>query len=228
VILVTTYYDMCSLAKVGGENGLPTWAWHFSDFLGDVRTNGLTNFNRIYVLSRWRGLWRGSVMVADRGVGSLLQIVDRLRPGYSAPDANAIRTAHIAKVSSDMERDVDVCDDVGAKMQLAEILEYFRARKLDVTVVAFPIDPALISPVVRDRTLRLYSDYLRSIEPKYGFRRVDLTLDSPMVDDDFQADLDHVRPERRRKFADWATDLYFRFLLEPSVAGQSGAGAGTR
>lgn len=226
VILVTTYYDLCSAERTGGETGLPMWAWHLSDFLEDFRQHNLTDHNRIYVLSRWRALWHISALVSDRSYGKLGLLVDRFRPGSPPPDTIAMRREWMSRLTRFMEEDIGHCNDVTAKRQLTEMLDYFRARNLDVTVVSFPLDPALITVSNRDGTLRQYADYIRSIEPKYRFRNLDLTLDSPMVDEDFQADLDHVRPERRLKFAEWALDRHLQFLAEPPDSGVRRGAAG--
>ena len=56
-------------------------------------------------------------------------------------------------------------------------------------------------------------------------RLVDLTFKTPLMDLDFQADLDHVTPESNKKFAAWALANDLAYLRTPRVRAAAPAGA---
>jgi hypothetical protein len=208
LMLVTTFYDACSVEATHGDLNIPARAWTLRDFLDDAWAHGLNDFNRNYVRERWKRLFPGSVLVQDRGASDIAGALKRLvRP---EPVAAALESAR-----EHLEAQHAWCQDERELASLAAIADFAAARGLSLTVVSFPLVPDIVSAKGRATTLAWYEHRLGALAAQKGFRVVDLTSSTPLVRDDFAADLDHVTATGNRKLADWVLARDLRWLVEP-------------
>ena len=225
-ILVTTFYDLCPNPSSSSTN-LPARAWTESDFVADLREHGLTDFNRNYLRRRISGVFSASVLMQDRGYNRITKALGRLMRGSTVEDHAAERidpdseTVRLAR--RQMEIQYGTCDDNEEKEELGAMLDFFQKRNVEVTVVLFPIAPTIITEQSKETTLRRYANYVAELSQRRGFRMVDLTFKTPLGDDDFELDLDHVRRDGNRKLAAWALDNDLKYLSQPPTLPQSAA-----
>ena len=217
-VLVTTFYDLCTLpASVGGPANLPARGWTTSDFVADVATHGLTSYNRNFLQWRLGRALSASTLLSDRGYGKLTDALhDLVRPG---PTHAEQREASIAAGRRHMEEQFATCDDAAERRALRSLVDDFVARGVEPTIVLFPLLPGLVSPRSRETTLRRYEQRVAELASEVPARVVDLTFGAPLVDDDFQDDLDHVRRESNPKFAEWALAGGLAYLRTPRAPG---------
>ena len=115
------------------------------------------------------------------------------------------------------------CDDDEEKSELNAMLDFFQKRNVEVTVVLFPLLPAIVTEQSKETTLRRYAEYITALSQRRGFRMVDITFKTPLGNDDFELDLDHVRRDGNRKLAAWALDNDLKYLQQPPVLPRSAA-----
>jgi hypothetical protein len=209
-LLVTTVYDLCTISKDNVSN-LPARVWGMPQFVADVRRNGLTDYNRNFLQTRWRDLFGWSLLVQDRGHGNLLLAVgDLVHPG----DPVRERTSRIARARQVLEAQWNYCDDPLQKQHLRAILAYLTGRQVEVGLVLFPLMPSIVTERARRTTLARYRRYVDTLASEFPLRVIDLTFGTPMRDADFQADLDHATPA--------ANEWLSRWLLQHDLAYLSG------
>jgi hypothetical protein len=211
VLLITTYYDICTKGEL---TNLPARAWTLGDFLGDVADNGITNFNRNYLQYHWTRSFPFSVLVQDRGH-------DRVIEGFKArlrtpATVELMRARSFAAWQAHIEEQAATCDDPTERAHYEATLDYLLNRGLDVTVVMFPLMKSSVTERARRTTVQHYKDYVAELRTRKHFQVVDMTLDHPLEDDDFQADFDHVTLAGNRKFAAWALAGPLQFLRSPA------------
>jgi len=211
-ILVTTFFDMCSFGQGGDSSNLPARAWTGSDFLADVVRNGLTDFNRNYLQTRYARALSFSVLVQNHGHDFIL---DRLSDRMRSPETvRRLREAGIEGARSAMEAEYATCNDAREQAALERMVDYLGGRQVEVTVVLFPLMPSIVSDTSRATTLRRYADWIADLARRKPIRVVDITEGTPLVDDDFQRDRDHVSPEGNKKFAAWSLEHDLAYLRE--------------
>jgi hypothetical protein len=215
-VLVTNFYDMCPKERTGSGTNLPARAWSFRHFLDDVRDHGLTDLNRNYLQTRWKDLWGGSVLVQNRGYDRVQSALSHLA-GRS--DAKAELQEFLEWSRHRMEEQYEYCHDDQEKRDLLETIDYLQGRRVEVTVVLFPLMPGIMTERSKATTLKRYSDEMAALQRERGFRLAEMTWSTPLVDDDFAPDADHVRADRNAKFAEWALEHDLRHLAEPLAAG---------
>jgi hypothetical protein len=206
VMFVTTYYDQC---PEGEGAGVISHGWTFGHFARDVAQQGITPLNRNYLRARWNEMWPGSALVQDRGVGRIDTKIRWLLPGAAEHERRLAQ-----KYRDQMEEQYGICRDPRQQQRLEESLAYLKGRGLRTTVVLFPLHPELVTERSKQTTLKQYSDFVAAIQPRYGFRRVDLTLGSPLKPEHFRKDLDHLTPEGNLRFAEWSLDHDLKYLVD--------------
>ncbi len=213
VVLVTTFFDFCSADAVSSRSNLPARAWRVGDFARSVLSDGLTVFNRNYVQRRWNRLFVGSVLVQDRGHGRVVaDLRDAVRPRGAEADA-AARAAAIASMRAELDTRFEACHDPAERAAFERIVSKVSAAGLELTVVAFALVPGAVSEQFEGTTLVRFRGYLESFAARGEIRLVDFTLDSPLSDDDFMDDMDHVRPARNPALVEWLLADRMAFLL---------------
>ena len=96
---------------------------------------------------------------------------------------------------------------------LANIVDYAKQQGFDVTVVLFPRKPITITETGLHTTIRNFKTAVHAMLDPRGVRIVDMTLSSPLTDDDFMEDNDHVNEEGNAKFARWALADQLKFFM---------------
>jgi hypothetical protein len=147
LFLITTFYDMCSVDVTHGDLNLPARAWDVWDFARDYAGKGLTDYNQAYLRERFKHLFPMSVMVQDRGTGGLAGALKQLvKP---EPDS-----AEIEWSRANMEEQNGWCHDEREVKALDAIAASAAARKLDLTVVLFPLLPDIVTGKSKATTLK--------------------------------------------------------------------------
>jgi hypothetical protein len=228
-MLITEWWDSCPM-----ENGDPYWniparAWHFGDFLDSVLDEGVTGFNRNYLQNRLRRLLPGSALVYDRTQQALVQKTVRLLQGEPlspTPEEVADKTGRWQRM---VERGVACINSDEQLQALDEIADFVQSRGLEMTLLLFPRKPATLSDQAKRTTLAQFVSTIEAFAAPRNIRVVDLTWTSPMGDEHFMEDFDHINAVGNREFAAWALDHDLAFLLhEPgraSTAGTAGRGS---
>lgn len=212
-LLITTFYDACKVPHIGNVN-LPARAWRWSDFWSDVAQSGLTRFNRNFLQNRWKALFPGSVLVQNRGHDRVSEDLIRAVRPLSAQQEQENHQERVRWATRNMEEQFQTCWHEPELEALEDILAFFQARQIEVTVVLFPLLPEIVSQKSKETTLARYAAFAHSLEGRPYVRVVEMTHDSPMVDGDFQADFDHLTPEANPKFSRWALENKLPWLLE--------------
>ncbi len=216
-ILVTTFYDLCRKPGLSEAN-LPARAWTFGHFADDVAAHGLNDFNGNFLQTRLADALPFSALVQDRGHGFIVSRSIDFARGVS-PDELAERRRYDLDVArARMEEQYAYCDDPGHKRSLRETIDYLHGRRVEVTLVLFPLLPDIVSARSRETTLRRYERYVADLAREVPVRVTDMTLDGPFTYGDFQSDLDHLNREGNRKFSRWALDGHMAWLLDAPVA----------
>jgi hypothetical protein len=211
MVLVTSYWDMC-----GGDDypNIPARAWGFSDYLRDLAANGATSFNANYPDQRWNELTRFSTLSRDRGVGRILRgLRERINPKgeqeRQASEARSLDGWIGMVVAGDMAR--PECQMQQQDEALTAIMEFTKERNIQLTFVLWPLVPKAVTPeslVVTDR----FKAHLIERAGRYGARVLDFQENSPLTNDDFRKDLDHLEPWGDKKISQWALRGPLRFL----------------
>lgn len=214
-LLIATFYDLCAKSYVGLTANLPARAWAIEHFLLDTVENGLTPYNRNYLQTQWKLLFDHSILVTDRGYQRApYALISQVRP---LPPPEVLRARRIQMARGHMEEQYDHCDDDAEKRELLQMINYFHGRDIELSIINFPLDPAIITEKSRQTTLARYDRFSAQLAREQPIRLVDLTFKTPLMDLDFQADLDHVTPESNKKFAAWALANDLAYLRTPRV-----------
>jgi hypothetical protein len=225
VILITEWWDSCDTEGGQPSINLPARAWDLSDFLEDFRRHGLTTYNRNYLRNRWSRLFQRSYLVRDRGHETILpRGLNNLRGRPEGMQA-AEYDAQVASWRRMVEEGVSC---IGSPIQLAALdrmLAEFAHRDLDVTILLYPRKPATLSATARETTLAQFGALVAERATRWQARVIDFTTSSPLRDDEFADDFDHVTPAGNQRFAAWALDGALGWLLELPQGGSDGAPA---
>jgi hypothetical protein len=215
VILVTEWWDSCDTDEGQPAINIPARAWTLGDFLEDASRNGITAFNRNYVRNRWHELWKGSLLMRDRGHELLVPLLrSRVRPDSPA----AIEARYAAQTARWQRMVEDGATCLGSPAQMAALdtmLDEFARRKLEVAVILYPRKPGTLTAKAEATTLPQFAAMMQEITSRRGIRLVDLTTTSPLRDDEFAEDFDHVTAEGNQRFSAWALDSVLRWVGTP-------------
>ena len=214
-VLITEWWDSCRAERAW--TNLPSRAWTFRHFAADVWRNGITDYNRNYLQTRWSRLFWESALVQDRGQGRVL-VAARERLGLGDAAREQSRVQSLTAEWQRMVEDGDRCLGDAAQMRaMGEMLAWATARGLEATLVLFPRKPATLTDQAKASTLARFASLAGDVAAATGARFVDLTTKTPLRDDDFMADFDHVSLEGNRVFAEWSLAHDLRWLLEPAA-----------
>ncbi len=212
-ILVTEWWD----STVDGEPiwNLPSRAWTWRDFLADFARNGLTDYNRNYVTTRWLRLSGKSVLAQDRGHGRIMNDVKHRFVPEDPRAKEASFTFQTRKWRTMTEEGAVMIGNPTEMAALDRILDYFQDRDIEVRIVLYPRKPGTLTEKAKRTTLARFSTMIAKIAAVRGIRVHDWTLESPIGDDDFLADFDHITEEGNRKLARWMLDGDLADLASP-------------
>jgi len=220
-VLVTEWWDACSPSTKLADN-VPGRGFAIGDFVADVGRRGLNSWNQNYIDYKWNLLFRGSILVQDRGVGRIVGAAKAWlgRPSYVEDAANRLG---VWQAMSEGGATDPLCHDGRERAALERILDWAHSRSLDVTIVLFPRKPETLTPKARATTIAAFSEEMRAFAERRGIRFVDYTTSTPIADEDFMSDFDHLNDAGNEKFTRWALEGELRFLLEPPDSRQPGA-----
>lgn len=207
-ILLTEWWDTCPPEH--HYNNLPSRAWALGDFITDVGAHGLTGYNRNYLQHRWQGLWGASVFNRLHTHEDYAAAVHALLGG-SSDDEMREETHRWQEL---VENGASCLGNPTQMDAMAKIVDFARARNLDMTIVLFPRKPGTYTERARRTTMVRMGRLMTGFAAARGVRLIDMTLSSPLTDDDFMADFDHVSVAGNRKFARWALDGDLALLLD--------------
>lgn len=216
LILLTEWWDSCDHPD-GRYPNLPSRAWHWPAYRDDVLAAGVTDFNRDYVRRRLRE-WLGfSRLVIDRSFpGIRNHLLARARGLSAPPERTAEEEAEFLRGWHEMTEAGETCQASPEQMAaLRWIVDFAARRDLEMHVVLFPRRPETITPYALEHTIEPFARRLKAAVAGRDITVHDLTLSTPLGNDDFMSDYDHVNADGNRRFADWALDGPFSFLLGP-------------
>ena len=230
-VLLTEWWDSCPVSGgIGGMGtNLPSRAWTWREFAVDVARHGVTDYNRNYLQTRWSRLWWNSALMQDRGQ-QRIPIAVRGALGLNDPGREPRRVeARLGEWRAMIE---DGAGCIGSAQQMAALdamLAWARARGLETTVVLFPRKPGTLTERGKATTLARFAGLAGAATAAHGARLVDYTWVTPLGDDDFMDDFDHVTLDGNRRFATWALDRELATLLRDAgstvAAGDATGGA---
>ncbi|MET0660104.1 MAG: hypothetical protein ABW110_18335 [Steroidobacteraceae bacterium] len=214
-MLIIEWWDTCAPTKDGfAYSNLPSRAWRFEDFAADVAESGLNGYNRNYLQNRMRRLFAESGLVYDRLNQKLVEnILDRLQGLSVEPSPEAVEQK-VLNWRRMMEEGVSCIGSPSEIDALRDVLNYVNARGYETTILLFPRKPAVITERAKKTTLLKFANMVREIAGP-DVRVIDLTTKTPLKDEDFMEDFDHVNAEGNRKFATWVLDHDLSFLQQP-------------
>jgi len=214
-IITTEWWDSC--ADPNPPRNLPARSWTWRDFGRDVRAHGLTSYNRNFLAYRFQRRFRQSSLVQDRGHRRILPAVRRAIAPVSQ-DASRANFEALANEWKAMVEDGDRCLADEREMDaFAAMLDTLAARHVETTIVLYPRMPVTLTARAKATTLPHFAARVRALAEPRGVRVVDLTDSTPLRDEDFGDDFDHVRPDANQWFAKWALDGPLAFLLTPAA-----------
>lgn len=216
-VLLTEWWDTC--APDGHYGNLPSRAWALRDFLADVGAHGLTGYNRNYLQRRWQRALDDSILSRLRKSEDYAAALHALLgdPPGEGLEEETRRWQHL------VESGAECLGDPAQMRAMAAIVAFAKQRGLETTIVLFPRKPGTYTDKARRTTMARMSQVMTEFAATHGVRLVDMTLSSPLTDDDFMADFDHVNAEGNRKFARWALDGDLAPLLDTRRAAGTGA-----
>lgn len=223
-LLITTFFDLCTaeVGKHGDSPNLPARAWAARHFFADAAADGVDDFNRNYLTTRFTRALGFSVLVQNHGHDF---IFDALSDRFRTPEAREeLNQASAERARVNMEHQYDYCDDPHEHAALETMIDWMVARGIEVDLVMFPLMPSIVSPKSKETTLARYERRIAELAGRKPIRVVDMTLDAPLVDADFQRDRDHLNAGGNAKFSAWALEHGLSFLRQHGTRRSDGGG----
>jgi hypothetical protein len=107
---------------------------------------------------------------------------------------------------------------------LNDMLDEFGRRGLETTVLLYPRKPGTLTDAAKAGTLARFSATMGEIAARRGLRFIDLTTSSPLSDEEFAEDFDHLTGPGYQHFATWTLDGSLHWLT--GAADTAGPAAG--
>jgi hypothetical protein len=213
-IIVTEWWDSC--AGADQPQNLPARAWAWQHYWDDLRRHGFSDYNSSFLSYRFSRLTRFSALMQDRGRTRFpTALREALVPGPAREETSGYRD-----LMENWQLLVETGDKcIGDQAQMASLVamvDTLLARRLEVTVLLYPRMPSTLTPTARQTTLPRFVGMAQAALGGRNVRLIDLTDAAPLNDADFGEDFDHLLPEANSRFAGWALDGPFAFLLEGS------------
>lgn len=211
-IIVTEWWDSC--AGSGPPHNLPARAWAWRHYWEDLRDNGFSDYNSSFLSYRFSRLTRFSALMQDRGRTRFpTALREALVPGPPREETSGYR---------DLMENWQLLVETGAKcigddvqmQSLVAMADTLLARQLEVTVLLYPRMPSTLTSTARETTLPRFLAMAQTALLGRPVRLLDLTDAAPLTDADFGEDFDHLLPAANARFAGWALDGPFGFLLQ--------------
>jgi len=218
VLLVTEWWDSTALDPGTGriDMNLPARSWTWAHFLADVAREGLTPYNQNFLQKVWRGWWKGSALVQDRG---FQRIPEALKERLRGPDTDrreASRQRRLAGWQQMVEEGEKALFDPDQVAAFDRIVDLVRGRGLRLGVILYPRMPGTLTGKARQGTLAVFTRRLHERCAALGIPFWDHTTDAPVTDEDFAEDFDHILPEGNRRLAQFLLQGSLRWLWDPA------------
>jgi hypothetical protein len=226
-ILLSAWWDDCWTDGDPPVFNLPSRAWAFDDFARSVAQDGLNDYSRNYLQSRWQELFHGSILVSDRGQGHLITGLREL----VRPMPPAAKRAQFEKKLESWQEIMSrgkTCGQHPEELAAAErILRWAQGRGYDTTLMLYPMMPVTVTPEARVKVQEPFEAAMKQLAAKVGVRFIDTTFEHNVNDGDFQPDFDHLTRDGHVKFSEWLLQNHLGFLLDgASTATRGGATGG--
>lgn len=212
-ILVTEWWDSCKLD--GPPLNIPGRAWTARDYLEDVQEHGITSFNRSYVSNFWASQLKAIGLVRNR-IGSWIPGAIRQKL-YPPVRREAYFAGVTVKWQQMVEQGSQCIADPTEMAALDSLIGFFGGRGVTTTVLLYPRKPGTLTEKGKATTLASFGEAMRRATEPFGVRIIDLTTTSPLDDNDFAADFDHVTPEGNKQLAHFLLDGPLAFLDDSKV-----------
>ena len=219
LVLVTEWWD--STAPPGGAlaaQNLPSRAWSTKHWASDVLANGTTPFSRNFVQERWRRLFPRSSLVQDHGHGRIYRGLVSLAKGESEQVRTREFKQRVKNWQGYLREAEHTIFDPEQMAAFDEILDLVEHWEMDITVLLYPRMPATITDYAVAHTLAPFSEEIERLTTGRGHRFLDLTQGTPLKEEHFEPDLDHVTRDGNELFAEWSLAGPLGFLRS-STAG---------
>jgi hypothetical protein len=221
-VLLTAWWDATWYEGDPPNFNLPSRAWTFREFVESVSRDGVNDYSRNYVTSRWLDLWHGSVLTSDRGHG---HVVTAARERFLPLSEQARKAQYDFKLGNWRALMDRGATGIGHPEELAaaeRILAWAQARGYDTTLMLYPMMPVTVTEAGRKTVQEPFQAMMKDLAARRGVRFIDATFDHNVDDGDFQRDFDHLSPAGHKKFSEWLLDGQMRFLLEPAPSAAGG------
>ena len=215
VIILTEWWDSCSIGAGQSAWNLPARAWTVGDYVADVRLNGFTELNRNFLRERVRHLLPWSVVVQRRGTGRILLDAAKAAGGRTSIHTPAQYQDFVDQWRTSIEGGASCIGDSVQMNALRWMVGEIRQRGLDADIVLFPRKPDTLTERAKAVTLAPFAGQVRALAAEEGATVFDMTTASPLRSEDFMDDFDHVSANGNQIFAHWALDHDLSFLAAP-------------
>jgi hypothetical protein len=219
-ILLTEWWDSCTWPADRPDVQLQGHAWTLPDFVDDALEHGIVPQNRNYVRWQFKRVLKHSTLLQNRGGIILTELTNlaRGRPLGRTPEEEQAFTEWWQHYNEDGA----ACMLSPAEMQAySNIVDYAQSQGLDVTIMIFAAKPNTLTPQAIATTFTQYSAAMRDFAHRKHARFIDISTSSPLTDQDFKADFDHVNASGNEKLSKWLLDGELSFLSCESGAGCS-------
>jgi hypothetical protein len=225
LIFGVTYWDSCSADDADPVSvNVPSQAWHFSDYVGDVLTNGFTPHNRNYLRERGKTFFGPVRFVLEppKLKYFLERLLDKLGVrDYVPPPVIGWpgRGGMVYGLEGWQQMLADTYDCLFSSLELTamEKIERFAIeRDLEFTVVLFPQHPGTIGDDGRP-TLQRFANMMYERGSQYGYRVIDVQELDELKAEHYRSDLDHLNDSGNVVFSKWLLDNDLGFLAADSL-----------
>lgn len=237
LVFGVTWWDSCRRGSAPAvDHNVISRAWDLNDYLSDVAAHGFTQSNRNFLRYQVQRLERLSRLVQLQGSDALQPLVEKI--AAAARSAAPLGAPHIGQGSpapaispqlAAWRKDIETgqsCLLFPSERQALERMEAFaRERRLEFTVVLFPLMPETVTPAGQ-LTLDRFSELMRHRGRSFGYRVIDMARLPVLADADFMRDRDHLSAVGNAKFVDWALRHELAFLLVKSPRTDPAPGSG--
>ena len=124
-----------------------------------------------------------------------------------------------------LEQDEEMILDPEQLAALEAILDFGEEWGMEITIVLYPRMPVTMTDEGREGTLMPFVREITERADRRGIPVIDFVESSPLRDEHFESDFDHVTRKGNELFAEWALEGDLAFLLQSPRAASAGPGS---